>query len=308
MNEGEAAQHPRDPHRRQQGVLRRRRCSASSSLTTSGWLTWYTKTDRYSRAKLNADLETLRAYYLNRGYLEFDDRVDAGDDLARQAGHLRSRSSIREGQPYTVTGGAAGGRLPRQARTSSSALVACKPGEPYRGDAVADTAQALHRPLRPATATRSRASSRGPRSTAPTARWRSCCVADPQRRVYVRRINVAGNTRTRDEVVRREFRQLESAWYDGDADQAVARPRRPPGLLQGGRRRDRRGAGRARPGRPDRQRRRRSPTGNLLLGAGYSSAEKLSLHRVDRSRTTSSASGNYLGLEVNTSKSQPHAA
>ena len=61
----------------------------------------------------------------------------------------------------------------------------------------------------------SRASSRGPRSTAPTARWRSCCAADPQRRVYVRRINVAGNTRTRDEVVRREFRQFESSWYDG---------------------------------------------------------------------------------------------
>jgi outer membrane protein insertion porin family len=41
-------------------------------------------------------------------------------------------------------------------------------------------------------------------------------VADPQRRVYVRRIDVAGNTRTRDEVVRREFRQLESSWYDGN--------------------------------------------------------------------------------------------
>ena len=41
-------------------------------------------------------------------------------------------------------------------------------------------------------------------------------AADPQRRVYVRRIDVAGNTRTRDEVVRREFRQLESSWYDGE--------------------------------------------------------------------------------------------
>ena len=40
-------------------------------------------------------------------------------------------------------------------------------------------------------------------------------VAQPQRRVYVRRINVAGNSRTRDEVIRREFRQFESAWYDG---------------------------------------------------------------------------------------------
>jgi outer membrane protein insertion porin family len=46
--------------------------------------------------------------------------------------------------------------------------------------------------------------------------------AEPNRRVYVRRINISGNTRTRDEVIRREFRQLESAWYDGQAHQALA--------------------------------------------------------------------------------------
>ena len=40
-------------------------------LSTGGWLTWYTKSDRYSRAKLNADLESLRSYYLTRGFLEF---------------------------------------------------------------------------------------------------------------------------------------------------------------------------------------------------------------------------------------------
>ena len=62
---------------------------------------------------------------------------------------------------------------------------------------------------------RSRASRPRPRSTAPTAQVAVTLRADPQRRVYVRRINVAGNTRTRDEVVRREFRQFESSWYDG---------------------------------------------------------------------------------------------
>ena len=41
-------------------------------------------------------------------------------------------------------------------------------------------------------------------------------MGEPSRRVYVRRINVAGNDRTRDEVIRREFRQLEAAWYDGE--------------------------------------------------------------------------------------------
>ena len=40
-------------------------------LDTGGWLSWYTKSNQYSRAKLNADLEALRTYYLTRGYLDF---------------------------------------------------------------------------------------------------------------------------------------------------------------------------------------------------------------------------------------------
>ena len=68
-------------------------------LTDSGWLTLYTKNDRYSRAKLNADLETLRAYYLNRGYLEFDDRVDPGHDLAATSRTSRSRSTSAKASP-----------------------------------------------------------------------------------------------------------------------------------------------------------------------------------------------------------------
>jgi outer membrane protein insertion porin family len=47
-------------------------------------------------------------------------------------------------------------------------------------------------------------------------RARSRCKAEPSRRAYVRRVNIGGNNRTRDEVIRREFRQFESSWYDGD--------------------------------------------------------------------------------------------
>ena len=113
-------------------------------------------------------------------------------------------------------------------------------------------------------------------------------AADPQRRVYVRRINVAGNTRTRDEVVRREFRQFESAWYDGDKIK-LSRDRV-----------DRLGYFNEVsvdtsevPGAPDQVDLtvtvKEKPTGNLQLGAGFSSADKLALQRVDQAGERASA-------------------
>ena len=145
-----------------------------------------------------------------------------------------------------------------------------------------------------------RASSRGPRSTAPPARWRWCSRPTPQRRVYVRRIDVAGNTRTRDEVVRREFRQFESAWYDG-------------GLIKLSRDRvDRLGYFKdvevetdEVPGAPDQVdlivNVTEKPTGNLLVGAGYSNAEKFTF-TASIKQDNVFGSGNYLGIELNTSK------
>src|ERR1700710_2548941 len=65
-------------------------------LNDSGWLNFYTKADRYSRAKLDADLETLRAYYLNRGYLEVAVAPDKPD--------ITVTVNVREAQPYRVTG------------------------------------------------------------------------------------------------------------------------------------------------------------------------------------------------------------
>ena len=127
----------------------------------------------------------------------------------------------------------------------------------------------------------SRASSRGPRSTAPPARWRWCFAADPQRRVYVRRIDVAGNTRTRDEVVRREFRQLESAWYDGALIKLSKERVDRLGYFK-----DVEVETAEVAGAPDQVdlvvNVTEKPTGNLLVGAGYSNAEKLTLHGVDQ--------------------------
>ena len=133
------------------------------------------------------------------------------------------------------------------------------------------------------------------------ARFCKNVAADPQRRVYVRRINVAGNSRSRDEVIRREFRQFESSWYDGRKIK-LSRDRV-----------DRLGyfsevnvETNEVPGTPDQVDLvvtiKEKPTGNLLLGAGFSSADKLSLTASIKQENVF-GSGNYLGIELNTSKS-----
>jgi outer membrane protein insertion porin family len=99
-------------------------------LTTGGWLTWYTKSDRYSRAHLNSDLEKIRAYYLNKGYLEFDVKTTQVT-ISPDKQEISILISIDEGQPYTVTGVKLEGEyLGRE--EDFKRRITIKPGEPYR--------------------------------------------------------------------------------------------------------------------------------------------------------------------------------
>ena len=243
-------------------------------LTPSGWFTWYSKSDRYSRTKLNSDLEKLRAYYVNRGYLEFSiesTQVTISPDKQT----ISLAISIKEGQPYTVTSvRLEGDYLGKEAEFQ--ALVLQRPGQAYRGDAITATAKRFQDLFGLYGYAFARVEPR-PEIDRATGQVAVVLAAEPQRRVYVRRIDVAGNTRTRDEVVRREFRQLESAWYDG-------------GLIKLSKERvDRLGYFKEVdvetnevPGAPDQVDLvvtvSEKPTGNLAVGAGYSNAEKLTFN------------------------------
>lgn len=266
-------------------------------LSTGGWLTWYTKSDRYSRTKLNADLETLRSHYLNRGYLEFNiESTQVAISPDKQ--DITITVNIKEGQRYTVTGVKLEGEYLGRDDDFKS-LVTIVPGQPYRAEDVAETVRAFSERFGAFGYAFARIE---PRSDIDRANGRVnvVLVANPQRRVYVRRINVSGNSRTRDEVVRREFRQFESSWYDGERIR-LSRDRV-----------DRLGyfsevsiETTEVPGTNDQVDLTlnlvEKPTGNLLLGAGFSSAEKLSLTASIKQENIF-GSGNYLGVEFNTSR------
>jgi outer membrane protein insertion porin family len=266
-------------------------------LNAGSWLNFYTKADRYSRAKLDADLETLRAYYLNRGYLEFaveSTQVAISPDKQR----ITITVNVKEGQPYTVSGVKLEGHYLGK-EDDFKTLVAIKPGEPYRAETVSQTTRAMSDRFATFGYAFAKVEAR-PEIDRANGTVALTITAEPSRRVYIRRINVAGNTKTRDEVVRREFRQFESSWYDGRKIK-LSRDRVDRLGFFG----DVNVETTEVPGTSDQVDLtitvKEKQTGNLQIGAGFSSADKLSLSGSIKQENVF-GSGNYLGLEVNTSK------
>ena len=265
-------------------------------LDTGGWLSWYTKSDRYSRSKLNADLETLRSYYLTRGFLEF--RIDSTQvAISPDKKDLSVTINITEGNRFVVSSVALEGEYLGKDEEFKS-LVAVRAGEAYNAEDVAATVKAFTDYFGAFGYAFAQVDA-VPEIDRANNRVAFTFRAQPSRRVYVRRINVAGNNRTRDEVIRREFRQLESAWYDSDKIR-LSRDRvdRLGFFTQVGIDTE------PVPGTPDQvdltvtvaER----PTGNLSVGAGYSQADKLSFI-ASVSVENVFGTGNYLGLDLNTS-------
>lgn len=264
---------------------------------TGGWLSWYTKSNRYSRAKLNADLETLRSYYLSRGYLEF--RIDSTQvAISPDKQDITITVNVTEGSPYVVQAVKLDGNyLDRDDEFKS--MVTIRPGEPYNADKVAETTKAFTDHFGNFGFAFAKVEA-VPEIDHENDRVTLTLRAEPSRRAYVRRISVSGNNRTRDEVIRREFRQFESSWYDSDKIK-LSRDRV-----------DRLGfftevdvETQEVPNAPDQVdltvNVKEKPTGSLTLGAGFSSAEKVSLSFGIKQENVF-GSGNYLGIDVNTSK------
>lgn len=263
------------------------------SLRTPGWLTWYTKLDQYSRQRLTGDLEALRSHYQNQGYLDFN--IESTQvSITPDRKDIYITINVNEGSKYTVSDVqlAAQTLVPQE---ELEKLIQLKPGDVFSRQKLTLTTKAIADRLGNegyafANANAVPQVDREKRTVAFT------ILVDPGRRVYVRRINVAGNTKTRDEVVRREMRQLEGSFYDAskiqlsrrriDRTQYFKEVNVETAPIEGA---------------PDQvdvnYTVEEKPTGALLIGAGFSSVDRLILS-ASISQANAFGGGKFVSLEI----------
>ena len=181
------------------------------SSTTPGWFTWYTKNDQYSKTRLAGDIENLRSFYLNRGYLEFN--VESTQvSISPDRKNIYITVNINEGRQYKVSDVKLAGQI-LVPEDELKKLVTVKPGEVFARDRLTESTKAISDRLGREGYAFANVNA-VPELDKEKGQVAFTLFIDPGRRVYVNRVNIAGNTKTRDEVVRREVRQMEGAWYD----------------------------------------------------------------------------------------------
>ncbi|MCK9200227.1 MAG: outer membrane protein assembly factor BamA [Gallionella sp.] len=266
-------------------------------LSTPDWMSWFSKNDQYSKQKLSADMEAMRSFYMDNGYLEFNigsTQVSITPDKK----DIYITINFIEGAKYSVSKVAVVGNT-IVLRDEVEKLIQVKEGDVFSRSALTETSKKVSDRLGQEGYAFANV------NAVPTIDKEKHEVAfnfmvDPGQRVYIRRINIAGNDKTRDEVIRREFRQVEGAWFDvekikkskqrvdkldffeevnvetlpvqGTADQmdvniSVAE----------------------------------KSTGNISAGAGFSQGEGLSLSG-SVSQNNLFGSGNHAAVQINTSK------
>jgi len=266
-------------------------------LGTTGFMSWYSKNDQYSRQKLSGDIEKLRSFYLNRGYADFN--IESTQvQIAPNKQDVFITLTVKEGDRFVFGDIELSGEMLGR-EDELKPLVQAQKGETFNGEKLTDSTKAIQ----------DRLGNYGyafaianviPELDREKKVVNITIAVDSGKRVYVRRMNVGGNTRSKDEVVRREFRQFESSWYDSRKIQLSKE------------RVDRLGyfskveiETLPVPGTSDQidvnMEVEEKPTGNLLLGAGISSTDSLVLSAAIQQQNLF-GTGKTVGLELNTSR------
>ncbi|ADE11876.1 outer membrane protein assembly factor BamA [Sideroxydans lithotrophicus] len=267
-------------------------------LTTPGWFSWFSKNDQYSKQKLSADMESLRTFYMNSGYMDFtieSTQVSISPDKK----DIFITLNISEGDKYTVSDIKVAGTQAVLSHEEMRKLIGIQPGDVFSRDAITESTRKIGERLGEEGYAFANVNA-APEIDKAKHQVAFTFVVDPLQRAYIRRINITGNDKTRDEVIRREFRQMEGGWF------ATSKIKKSKQRL------DRLGffsdvnvdtspvQGTGDQLDLNLKVAERS-TGNFSIGAGYSSLEKLTL-MAGVTQSNVFGTGNSLSTQINTSK------
>ncbi|BCK87644.1 outer membrane protein assembly factor BamA [Sideroxyarcus emersonii] len=267
-------------------------------LTTPGWFTFFTKNDQYSKQKLSADMESLRSYYMNSGYMDFN--IESTQvSISPDKKDIYITLNISEGEKYTVSDVKVAGTQAVLTHDEILKLINLHPGDVFSRDAVTESTRKISERLGEEGYAFANVNA-APDVDKEKHQVAFTFVVDPMQRAYIRRINITGNDKTRDEVIRREFRQMESGWFSTskikkskqrvdklDYFSEVNLDTSPV------------------PGTSDQMdvnmKVTEKTTGSFQIGAGYSSLEKVTLMG-GITQANVFGTGNVLSTQVNTSR------
>jgi len=188
--------------------------TSNFELKTTNWLSWWYKDDQYSKQKLTADLESLKSFYMNRGYLEFS--IDSTQvSISPDKEEVYITINITEGPKYKVADIKLAGDLQQVPESELQNLIKIKKDDIFNREKITESTKAMNGRLGNDGFAFSNVNAI-PDINKEEHTASFTFFVDPGRKVYVRRIDIEGNERTRDDVIRREFRQVESGWYAAD--------------------------------------------------------------------------------------------
>lgn len=178
-------------------------------LDTANWLSWFRQDDRYSKEALEGDLETLRSFYMDRGYADF--RVDSTQvAISPNKKDMFVTIGVHEGDLYKISEVKLVGDMVIP-ESLLKAMVLAQPGSIFNQALLTQSVELM----------KFRLGEQGyanaeiepvPELDYETKEAAITFYVDPKSRVYVRRINFKGVDQIDDEVLRREMRQMESAY------------------------------------------------------------------------------------------------
>ncbi len=181
-------------------------------LKTTNFLSWYNKDDRYSKQVLSGDLETLKSFYMDRGYLDF--KINSSlIRISETKKNVYVDISINEGNKYFFGESVISGKTSKDIpKVALEAQIGTSKGNTFSRAEVTATTQRINQILGDYGYAFSNANAI-PEVNKETRTVDFNYFIDPGKKIYVRRLNFFGNEKTRDSVIRRELRQFESSWY-----------------------------------------------------------------------------------------------